>query len=105
MAAEDIERVVRGTAGMMDSAADATAAYDDLVGVVTALVAERRRRPRRDLTSYLLEHPSGLDDNEAVRQITLIMSAGHDPTTNLIGNALLRMLSDTGYGDPCTAAP
>lgn len=98
VAAEDIERVVRGTAGMMDPAADATAAYDDLVGVVTALVAERRRRPRRDLTSYLLEHPAGLDDNEAVRQITLIMSAGHDPTTNLIGNALLRMLSDTGYG-------
>ncbi|MFE7750168.1 cytochrome P450 [Streptomyces sp. NPDC057428] len=85
------ERVVRGIAGMMDSAGNAAAAYDDLVGVVAGLVAERRSRPRRDLTTYLLQHPAGLDD-EAVRQITLIMSSGHDPTTNLIGNALLRML-------------
>ncbi|WP_327113511.1 cytochrome P450 [Streptomyces sp. NBC_01341] len=92
------ERVVRGIAGMMDSAGNAAAAYDDLVGVVAGLVAERRSRPRRDLTTYLLQHPAGLDDDEAVRQITLIMSSGHDPTTNLIGNALLRMLGDPGYG-------
>ncbi|KPC78416.1 MULTISPECIES: cytochrome P450 [Streptomyces] len=98
VAPQDVERVVRGTAGMMDSGADATEAYDDLVAVVSALVHERRRRPGRDLTTYLLAHPAGLDDDEAVRQITLIMSVGHDPTTNLIGNALLRMLSDTGYG-------
>ena len=98
VAPQDTERVVRGIGGMMDSDGDAAAAYEDLVGVVTGLVAARRARPGRDLTTYLLEHPAGLDDDEAVRQITLIMSAGHDPTTNLIGNALLRMLSDTGYG-------
>lgn len=98
VAPQDTERVVRGTAAMMDSAADATAAYDDLVGVVTGLVARRRAAPGRDLTSYLLAHPAHLDDDEAVRQITLIMSSGHDPMTNLIGNALLRMLSDGGYG-------
>lgn len=98
VAPEDIERVVRGTAGMMDSAEDSTAAYDDLVGVVTGLVTRRRAVPGRDLTSYLLAHPAGLDDDEAVRQITLIMSSGHEPTANLIGNALLRMLGETGYG-------
>ncbi|MEU1123804.1 cytochrome P450 [Streptomyces sp. NPDC005899] len=95
---EDGERIVRGVSGMMDPAEGAAAAYADLVGVVTELVAERRARPGRDLTTYLLAHPAGLDDDEAVRQITLIMSAGHDPTTNLIGNALLRMLSDSRYG-------
>lgn len=95
---EDVGRVVRGVGGMMDSEGDAAAAYDDLVGVVSGLVAARRARPGRDLTTALLEHPAGLDDDEAVRQITLILSAGHDPTTNLIGNALLRMLSDSGYG-------
>ncbi|MFF1463129.1 cytochrome P450 [Streptomyces sp. NPDC058330] len=97
-APRDSERLLRGVAGMMDSAANAAAAYADLVAVVAGLVAERRVRPGRDLTTYLLAHPAGLDDDEAVRQITLIISAGHDPTTNLIGNALLRMLSDTGYG-------
>lgn len=98
VAPQDSRRIILGIAGMMDSAGDAAAAYADLVGVVSGLVADRRSRPGRDLTTYLLQHPAGLDDDEAVRQITLIMSAGHDPTTNLIGNALLRMLSDTRYG-------
>ncbi|MFG3526633.1 cytochrome P450 [Streptomyces sp. NPDC047917] len=93
----DGERIVNGIAGMFNSAENATTAYADLVDVVTELVAARRVRPRRDLTSYLLGHPAGLDNDETVRQITLIMSAGHDPTTNLIGNALLHMLTDARY--------
>ncbi|MGY3679106.1 cytochrome P450 [Streptomyces sp. TE33382] len=94
---EDGERIVNGVGGMMNSAADAAAAYADLVGVVTELVADRRARPGRDLTSYLLAHPAGLDNDETVRQITLMMSAGHDPTTNLISNALLHMLTDARH--------
>lgn len=94
---QDGDRIVNGIAGMMNSAEDATAGYADLVRVVTDLVADRRARPRRDLTTYLLEHPAGLDNDETVRQITLIMSAGHDPTTNLIGNSLLHMLSAARY--------
>ncbi|MET9657119.1 cytochrome P450 [Streptomyces sp. NPDC006510] len=93
----DGERIVNGIAGMFNSAEDAATAYADLVEVVTELVADRRARPRRDLTSYLLGHPADLDNDETVRQITLIMSAGHDPTTNLIGNALLHMLTDARY--------
>ncbi|MCX5340111.1 cytochrome P450 [Streptomyces atratus] len=93
----DGERIVNGVAGMFNSAENAAVAYADLVEVVTALVADRRACPRRDLTSYLLGHPANLDDDETVRQITLIMSAGHDPTTNLIGNALLHMLTDARY--------
>ncbi|MFF9567040.1 cytochrome P450 [Streptomyces sp. NPDC014685] len=96
-APKDSERVVEAATRMFNSAEDAATAYADLVEVVTALVADRRARPRRDLTSYLLGHPAGLDNDETVRQITLIMSAGHDPTTNLIGNALLHMLTDTRY--------
>jgi cytochrome P450 len=94
---EDSERIVDGIGGMFNSAEDSAAAYADLVTVVTELVAERRARPRRDLTSYFLGHPAGLDNDETVRQITLVMSAGHDPTTNLIGNALLHMLTDARY--------
>ncbi|MEW1690202.1 cytochrome P450 [Streptomyces sp. NPDC091265] len=94
---EDGERIVDGIGGMMNSAEGAAAAYADLVDVVTRLVADRRARPRRDLTSYFLAHPAGLDNDETVRQITLVMSAGHDPTTNLIGNATLHMLTDERY--------
>ncbi|MDF6045504.1 cytochrome P450 [Streptomyces sp. JH14] len=97
VAPEDRERIVEGIGGMFNSADDSAAAYADLVTVVTGLVTDRRARPRRDLTSYFLGHPAGLDNDETVRQITLVMSAGHDPTTNLIGNALLHMLTDARY--------
>lgn len=97
VAPEDGERIVDGVGGMMDSAEGSAAAYDDLVDVVTRLVADRRARPRRDLTSYFLAHPARLDNDETVRQITLLMSVGHDPTTNLIGNAILHMLTDERY--------
>ncbi|MGW6206255.1 cytochrome P450 [Streptomyces sp. NPDC055089] len=93
----DGDRIVDGIGGMMNSAQGAAAAYADLVDVVTRLVADRRARPRRDLTSYFLAHPARLDNDETVRQITLLMSAGHDPETNLIGNATLHMLTDERY--------
>lgn len=98
VAPDDGERIVDGIGGMMNSAQGAAAAYADLVDVVTRLVADRRARPRRDLTSYFLAHPARLDNDETVRQITLVMSAGHDPTTNLIGNATLHMLTDERHG-------
>ncbi|SOD62551.1 Cytochrome P450 [Streptomyces zhaozhouensis] len=94
---EDSERLVNGIAGMMNSAGNAAAAYADLVAVVTRLVADRRARPRRDLISWFIAHPAGLENDEVIRQITLTMSAGHEPSTNLIGNALLHMLTDPRY--------
>ncbi|MET8625344.1 cytochrome P450 [Kitasatospora sp. NPDC004669] len=90
-------RVVAAITGLIESSERAGAAYGDLVGVVTAMVAERRERPRHDLASWFVTHPVGLDDDEVIRQITLTMIAGHEPTTNLIGNALLRLLTDARY--------
>ncbi|MGW4893838.1 cytochrome P450 [Kitasatospora sp. NPDC004240] len=94
---EHADRLVAGISGMIESTEKAVAAYGDLVAVVTGMVTERRERSRRDLTSWFVDHPAGLDDDEAVRQITLTMIAGHEPTTNLIGNALLRVLTDARY--------
>ncbi|WP_380280003.1 cytochrome P450 [Kitasatospora purpeofusca] len=94
---EHRERLVAGIVGSIESTRHAVAAYTDLVEVVTGMVAERRERPRHDLTSWFLTHPAGLDNDEVVRQITLTMIAGNEPTTNLIGNALLRLLTDARY--------
>ncbi|MED7949154.1 cytochrome P450 [Streptomyces sp. BE20] len=94
---EHADRLVAGIVGMIESTEKAVAAYGDVVAVVTAMVAERRERPRHDLTSWFLTHPAGLDNEEVVRQITLTMIAGNEPTTNLIGNALLRLLTDARY--------
>ncbi|MFI9319941.1 cytochrome P450 [Kitasatospora aureofaciens] len=89
--------VVAAITGLIESTARAGSAYGKLVAVVTAMVAERRERPRHDLASWFVTHPVGLDDDEVIRQITLTLIAGHEPTTNLIGNALLRLLTDARY--------
>nr|WP_223244319.1 cytochrome P450 [Streptomyces sp. CBMA156] len=89
--------VVAAITGLIESTAQAGAAYGKLLAVVTAMVAERRERPRHDLASWYVTHPVGLDDDEVIRQITLTLIAGHEPTTNLIGNALLRLLTDARY--------
>nr|WP_307853063.1 cytochrome P450 [Kitasatospora sp. RG8] len=94
---EHSARLVAGIADMVESTEQSVVAYTDLVAVVTEMVAERRTRPQRDLTSSFLTHPARLDDDEVVRQITLTMIAGHEPTANLIGNALLRLLTDARY--------
>ncbi|MEU8511287.1 cytochrome P450 [Kitasatospora sp. NPDC048722] len=94
---EHSDRLVAGISEMIESTEKAVAAYGDLLAVVTEMVADRRRRPRHDLTSWFVTHPAGLDNDEVIRQITLTMIAGHEPTTNLIGNALLRLLTDERY--------
>ncbi|RKS08226.1 cytochrome P450 [Nocardiopsis sp. Huas11] len=62
----------------------------------TGLVARKRAEPGQDLTSHLLEHPHTLTDDEAVEALTLLWETGHEPTTHLIGNSLLRLLEDPG---------
>ncbi|MCY9784155.1 cytochrome P450 [Nocardiopsis sp. EMB25] len=60
----------------------------------TGLVARKRAEPGDDLTSHLLEHPHRLTDDEAVEALSLLWETGHEPTTHLIGNALLKLLED-----------
>ncbi|WP_028649467.1 cytochrome P450 [Nocardiopsis sp. CNT312] len=60
----------------------------------TGLVARKRARPGEDLTSRLLAHPHGLTDEEAAEALSRMWESGHELTTHLIGNALLKLLID-----------
>lgn len=58
------------------------------------LVRWRRREPGADLVSQLVyaeEHGSKLSNEELVANLILIFGAGHETTTNLIGNGLLAL--------------
>ena len=58
------------------------------------LFAYRRKNPGDDLTSALLaarEENDALTDDEALANIGLLFVAGHETTTNLIGNGLLAL--------------
>ncbi|MER6128538.1 cytochrome P450 [Streptomyces sp. NPDC001795] len=57
----------------------------------TALVEARRSDPRDDLVSALVgaqEQEAQLDDEELVANLTLLLLAGFETTTNLLGNGL-----------------
>jgi len=58
------------------------------------LIAERRMEPRNDLLSLLLT--GGQDDRltepEIIANCSLLLSAGHETTANLIGNGVLALL-------------
>ncbi len=59
------------------------------------LVEQRRKRPSGDLLSALVaaeEHADVLSEEELLASCVLLLFAGHETTTNLIGNGLLALL-------------
>jgi cytochrome P450 len=63
------------------------------------LVARRRREPREDLVSALISAQDGEDKlttDELLATFVLLLVAGHETTTNLIGNGMLALLRNPG---------
>src|SRR5581483_7116810 len=86
-------------AGGGDAAARAAAAFRDATAemraYVGALTAERRRAPRDDLLTRLIEAEVDgvrLGDDEILGFFQLLLVAGSETTTNLIGNAVVCFL-------------
>lgn len=63
------------------------------------LLEERRQSPRDDLLSAMLaaeEDGVHLEERDLLALVTLIMVAGHETTTNLIGNSVIELLRNPG---------
>jgi cytochrome P450 len=76
----------------IERARGALAALLDYLGEI---VAQRRREPRDDLISGMIaaqEAHDALTDVELLATSNLLLIAGHETTTNLIGNGLLALL-------------
>ena len=76
---------------------------DNLKAYMALLISERRREPREDLVSTLIECGAGgsiadqavsaaLSEDEIVMFAVLLLVAGNETTTNLIGNAVRALL-------------
>lgn len=77
----------------------ADASVRELSAYLREIVAERRRAPGVDLISGLLqaeERGDVLDEDELYATCMLVLIAGHETTTNLIGNGLLALLIHPG---------
>jgi cytochrome P450 len=75
----------------------ATEAGQALLGYLSETIAERRRAPRDDLISAMIqaqEASDALSDAELLATSNLLLLAGHETTTNLIGNGMLALLRE-----------
>ncbi len=78
--------------------AEGNRAVGEFLDYLQSLVAERRRKPgdpaRDVLTRLILGESDGgtLDEAELLHNCIFILNAGHETTTNLIGNALACLL-------------
>ncbi|MER6912358.1 cytochrome P450 [Streptomyces sp. NPDC000594] len=77
-----------------ESSAQAEAEYG---AYVLELIATKMARRGNDLTSWLLDHPLGLTPEEVTWQVFYTLGAGHEPTANLVSNALSRILGNPAY--------
>jgi cytochrome P450 len=72
------------------------------------LFAYRRENPGEDLTTALLlarENDDALTDAEALANISLLFAAGHETTTNLIGNGVLALQRNPDQWERLRAEP
>ncbi|MGQ4727388.1 MULTISPECIES: cytochrome P450 [Streptomyces] len=75
---------------------DAVRARAEFITYFRELIAERRRSPRDDLVSHLVQaEESGdrLSETETLATCVLLINAGHETTVNLISNGVLALLN------------
>jgi cytochrome P450 len=73
-----------------------------------SLFAYRRKNPGDDLTTALLaarENDDALSDEEILANISLLFAAGHETTTNLIGNGILALQRNFSEWEKLLAMP
>jgi cytochrome P450 len=77
--------------------AKGNAAVEAFLGYLDGLVADRRRRPgdpEKDVLTRLIEGEidgQRLSSHELLQNVIFILNAGHETTTNLIGNGLVAL--------------
>ncbi|WP_441250894.1 cytochrome P450 [Kitasatospora sp. McL0602] len=81
----------------VDSSEKSVRANAEFQAILIDLVRRRRAEPGADLTSWLLAHPAGLTDEEAVHHLVVILVAGNETTINWTGNTLRLLLTDRRF--------
>jgi len=81
--------------GETDASDEVGSAVETIAGYLREQIARRRAEPRDDLLSALVaarDEQDALSEEELVANAFLLLLAGHETTTNLIGNGLLALL-------------
>jgi cytochrome P450 len=75
----------------------ATGANKRMGRILLDLIARKKQRPGADLTSWLLEHPVGLSDEEVLHNLVVIIVAGNNTTVNWIASTTQILLTDPAF--------
>ncbi|CAL9344917.1 2-hydroxy-5-methyl-1-naphthoate 7-hydroxylase [Streptomyces sp. enrichment culture] len=77
--------------------ADALAHNERIVHILTDLTARKRAEPAFDFTTGLIEHHAGLDEDEIVNHLRLVLITAHTMTSNLLARVLQLILTDVSW--------
>ncbi|MCX4705568.1 cytochrome P450 [Streptomyces sp. NBC_01373] len=86
--------LVESCAQVLKGGEGALAHNDRIVHILGELAERRRVEPGSDFTTALLEHPAGLDPDEVVSHLRLVLIAAHTTTSNLLARVLQFVLTD-----------
>jgi cytochrome P450 len=92
---DDLAAFVGSSVATPDKYGRAARSLGEMNAYFRTLAAERRARPREDILSALVAaHEDGrlAGEDELVATCTILLFAGHETTTNLIGNGMLALL-------------
>lgn len=97
MAPDEGPALVEPTLDLMRGSETAAASNATVTEVLQSLVARKKIKPREDLASHLISHPSNLTDTEIVEHLRLVLVAAHQGTVNLIAHTLRLILTDRRF--------
>ncbi|MGW5821664.1 cytochrome P450 [Streptomyces noursei] len=92
------DRLIVAISSLFDGI-DVERANEEMAGALFELVALKRALPDEDMTSWMMQHPAKLSDEEMVHQLALLIGAGTEPVQNVIGSSLLLLLSEDPFAD------
>ncbi|MEV7601613.1 cytochrome P450 [Kitasatospora sp. NPDC089797] len=94
---EQAPQLITALLAMLDGGADAPAGAQRLLELMQALVEEKAEYPGADVASRMLSHPAELTRDEVMRDLRVLLIAGHQPSSYWISNALRLMLTDERF--------
>ncbi len=95
LAASEGRTLAESCAHVIKGGADALAHNERIMGILGALAERKRQGPGADFTTGLIEHPAGLDEDEILQHLRLVLITAHTTTSNLLARVLQLILTDT----------
>jgi len=90
-------QLIEASNGLVKGGEKAVEYNEFIVRTLQELTAARREAPAHDLTSWFVQHPSGLTDDEVAAHLRVVLVLGNETTVNLISSTLRMVLTDPRF--------